>query len=232
MRILAWNIRQGGGTRLAGIAAAILAHEADVLVISEYRGGEAGARLRAALAGIGYAHASRAEPPPGRNGVLIASRQGFHDRGVIDPALPEPYKIIEAVFPGLRLTGVYMPNLRAKEPYWNRLIATLPGRARAAALVVGDFNTCRAFVDEPGSFDVTAHYLDKIEVIGFSDLWRQRFPDGREYSWYSHRQNGFRIDHAFFSRRAARRAGVIRYSHTEREARLSDHSPLVVDVAP
>ena len=42
MRVLAWNIRQGGGARLAGIAAAIAAHDADVLVISEYRGGEAG----------------------------------------------------------------------------------------------------------------------------------------------------------------------------------------------
>lgn len=232
MRIVAWNIRQGGGSRLAGIAAAIQAHAADVLVISEYRGGDAGIRLRAMLAGIGYPHASRADPPPGRNGVLIAAREKFRDRGVVDPALPEPYKIVDAIFPGLHLTGVYMPNLRAKEPYWDRLIATLPARARAAALVVGDFNTCRPFVDEPGSIDVTAHYLDKIEAIGFSDLWRKRFPDGREYSWYSHRQNGFRIDHAFFTRRLARRAGAIYYSHSERLAGLSDHSPLVLEVAP
>ncbi len=232
MRLLAWNIRQGGGSRLAGIAAAIQAQDPDVLVISEHRGGDAGARLRAALAGIGYAHATRAEPPPGRNGVLIASRLRFRDRGVVDAALPEPYKIVDAVFPGFRLTGVYMPNLRAKEPYWDRLIATLPDRASAAALVVGDFNTCRPFVDEPGAIDVTAHYLDKIEAIGFADLWRKRFPDGREYSWYSHRGNGFRIDHAFFSRRAARRAGEIRYSHREREAGLSDHSPLILDFAP
>lgn len=232
MRILAWNIRQGGGSRLAGIAGAIAAQDADVLVISEYRGGAAGLRLRAMLAGIGYPHVSRAEPPPGRNGVLIAAKARFRDRGVADPALPEPYRMIDAVFPGLHLTGVYMPNLRAKEPYWDRLIAALPDRARAACLVVGDFNTCRAFVDEPGAIDATAHYLDKIEAIGFSDLWRRRFPDGREYSWYSHRRNGFRIDHAFFSRRAARRAGEIRYSHREREAGLSDHSPLLVDIVP
>ena len=232
MRVLAWNIRQGGGSRLEGICAAIGAHNADVLVISEYRGGEAGARLRAGLAGIGYSHASRAEPPAGKNGVLIAARARFRDRGVVDAALPEPYKIVDAVFPGLRLTGVYMPNLRAKEPYWDRLIAPLPGRARASSLVVGDFNTCRAFVDEPGAFDVKAHYLDKIEAIGFSDLWRKRFPDGREYSWYSHRRNGFRIDHAFFSCRAARRAGEIRYSYREREAGLSDHSALILEMMP
>jgi exodeoxyribonuclease III len=232
MRILAWNIRQGGGSRLVGIAAALQVQNADVLVLSEYRGGEAGLRLRAMLAGIGFPWASRSEPPPGRNGVLIAARQAFRDRGVVDATLPEPWKIVDAVFPGFRLTGVYMPNLRAKEPYWDRLIATLPDRARASALVIGDFNTCRPFVDEPGAFDVTAHYLDKIEAIGFSDLWRKRFPEGREYSWYSHRHNGFRIDHAFFSRRLAKRTGEIRYSHTEREARLSDHSPLVLELSP
>jgi len=38
--------------------------------------------------------------------------------------------------------------------------------------------------------------------------------------------NGFRIDHAFFSSAPAKRAGVVRYSHAEREAGLSDHSVL------
>jgi hypothetical protein len=40
MRLLAWNIRQGGGSRLARIADALARHEADVLVLSEYRGGK------------------------------------------------------------------------------------------------------------------------------------------------------------------------------------------------
>src|SRR5437763_14717525 len=73
LRLLAWNIRQGGGTRLARIIAAIAQHEADVLVISEYRGGESGERLRAALAAAGYAHVTGATPPAGGNGVLIAA---------------------------------------------------------------------------------------------------------------------------------------------------------------
>jgi hypothetical protein len=40
MRLLAWNIRQGGGSRLTGIMAAISRHDADVLILSEYRGGD------------------------------------------------------------------------------------------------------------------------------------------------------------------------------------------------
>lgn len=232
MRILTWNIRQGGGARLPAIAEALARHEADVLVITEYRGGEAGARLRAALALLGYVHLSRAEPPPGRNGVLIAARTPFRDLGPLNTELPEPYKIVEARFPWLGVTGVYMPNLLAKVPYWKTIIACAGARAGGHALVLGDFNTCRAHLDEPGAIDATAHFMDEMEAAGFRDLWRKRNPDGREYSWYSHRGNGFRVDHAFFSRLLCGRAGAVRYSHEERLARISDHSALLIDLAP
>jgi len=98
-------------------------------------------------------------------------------------------------------------------------------------VAVGDFNTCRPYVDEVGAIDATAHYMDAIEQIGFRDLWRHRYPDGREYSWFSTRGNGFRIDHAFLSHPLAARAGAIHYSHEERVARISDHSPLILELA-
>jgi exonuclease III len=43
--------------------------------------------------------------------------------------------------------------------------------------------------------------------------------------------NGFRIDHAFLSQDLAAHAGTIRYSHEERIAGLSDHSPLILELA-
>ena len=82
----------------------------------------------------------------------------------------------------------------------------------------------------PGAIDATAHFMDRVEAIGFRDLWRHRYPDGREYSWYSHRGNGFRIDHAFLSPGLAARAGAMRYSHEERLAGLSDHSVLLLEL--
>jgi exodeoxyribonuclease III len=95
---------------------------------------------------------------------------------------------------------------------------------------IGDFNTCRAYVDEPGAIDPCAHFMDAVDAIGFSDLWRQRYPEGREFSWYSTRGNGFRIDHAFLSPAIAGRAGEVRYSHDERLGDLSDHSALILDL--
>ena len=231
LRLLAWNIRQGGGARLAAIAEALARHEAEILVISEYRGGDSANRLRAALAALGYRHQTGLAPPPGKNGVLIAARRPFREHGAVSAGLPEPYRMVRVEFAGLFLCGIYMPNLLTKVPYWEALITALRAEVGGPSVAIGDFNTCRAYVDEPGAIDATAHFMDKIEAIGFCDLWRRRNPEGREFSWYSTSGNGFRIDHAFLSPALAARAGAIYYSHNERLARLSDHSPLILDLA-
>jgi exodeoxyribonuclease III len=230
VRLLAWNIRQGGGSRLVGIIGAIARHDADVLILSEYRGGDSADRLRAALASAGYRHVTELSPPPHRVGVLVAARRRFAAHGVLCGDLPEPYRLVDVDFDSLRLTGVYMPNLLKKVPYWQALVASFADRVDDDTLAIGDFNTCRAFVDEPGAIDATAHFMDRVDALGFRDLWRHRYPDGREYSWYSHRGNGFRIDHAFLSPGLAARAGAVRYSHDERLAGLSDHSMLLLDL--
>jgi len=230
MRLLAWNIRQGGGSRLARIASALEHHEADILVLSEFRGGQSAARLLAALDALGYRYATTLMPPPGRTGVLIAARCPFREHGMVGIGVPEPYRMVSVAFASFRLVGVYMPNLLAKIPYWEALIAALLGDCGGAALAVGDFNTCRPYLDEAGAIDRTAHYLDRIAEIGFCDLWRRRNPALREYSWFSTRGNGFRIDHAFLSDAMAARTGTIRYSHEERLAGLSDHSPLILEL--
>ncbi|HYM71622.1 MAG TPA: endonuclease/exonuclease/phosphatase family protein [Stellaceae bacterium] len=230
LRLLAWNIRQGGGSRLPAIAEALIRHDADVLVLSEYRGGDSALRLREVLERLGYRHVTTPRPPPGKNGVLIAARRRFRTHGALSHDLPEPYRLVEVEFSRFLLYGVYMPNLREKVPYWEALIARLAGRTGEPVLAIGDFNTCRAYVDEPGTFDKTAYFIDRVEAIGFCDLWRRRYPDGREFSWFSTRGNGFRIDHAFLSPGLAARAGAVRYSHGERLAGLSDHSPLIVEL--
>jgi exodeoxyribonuclease III len=230
MRLLAWNIRQGGGSRLSGIVAALGRHDADVLILSEYRGGDSAERLCAALRSTGYRHVTELVPPPQRTGVLIAARRGFSAHGALCLDVPEPYRLVDVDLGAVRLTGVYMPNLLRKVPYWQALVAAFAARVDDATLAIGDFNTCRAYVDEPGAIDTTAHFMDSVESIGFRDLWRHRHPDGREYSWYSHRGNGFRIDHAFLSPSLAAQAGAVRYSHEERLAGLSDHSVLLLDL--
>ena len=232
MRLLTWNIRAGGGTRLPAIAERIAAHAADVLILTEYRSGDAGRRLRSVLSDQGYLWCSPVEPPGIRNGVLIATRAKPGRIAHVTDHVPEPWRMLTVIVDRIRLFAIYMPNLKAKIPYWEALIDAATPHAGGRALAIGDFNTCRAFVDEPGSFDRTAYFMDRIQDAGFRDVWRDRYPEGREYSWYSHRNNGFRVDHAFASPGLAKRIGGIRYSHAERSVGLSDHSALVLDIAP
>jgi exonuclease III len=116
MRLLAWNILQGGGSRLARIADALAHRDADILVLSEYRGGESAVRLLAGLDALGYRYVTQLTPPPSRNGVLIAARCAFREHGSVGRRLPEPYRMVSVEFPSFRLSGVYMPNLLAKIP--------------------------------------------------------------------------------------------------------------------
>ena len=225
MRVLAWNIRAGGGARLGGIAAAIAGHDADVVVLSEYHAEAAGGRLRGALAGLGYRYMTSVEPPRGRKGVLIAARRRLRDLGSFAPGLEQPWKLVAAEVGGVHIAGVYMPNLMAKVPYWERLLEHLAALGGVPAVAVGDFNTCRAFVDEAGATDRCAHFMDRVEAIGFRDEWRRRNPGRLEFTWYSHRANGFRLDHAFVS--PGVRVRAILYSQAEREAGLSDHALMV-----
>lgn len=230
LRLLTWNIRAGGGSRIPAIGAALAPHEADVLVLTEYLDGPSVMALHAELNRLGYKFVTRRLPPRGRNGVLIASRRRFSDIGHVTVDVDEPWRLLEVGIGRIRLIGVYMPNLRVKIPYWQALIRSLSLRADGSVLALGDFNTCRAFLDEAGATDVTARFLDEVQSAGFRDLWRDRNPDKREFSWYSTRGNGFRIDHAFLSPRLVKRVLDIRYEHDARVAGVSDHSMLRLDL--
>src|SRR6266446_5119689 len=112
MRLLAWNIRQGGGSRLPRIADALASGR-------RYRGsfrvprGPSAPRLCSALQALGYRHATTLVPPPSRNGVLVAARCPFRERGAVDIGLPEPYRMVSVDFATFRLNGIYMPSLLA-----------------------------------------------------------------------------------------------------------------------
>jgi exodeoxyribonuclease-3 len=75
-----------------------------------------------------------------------------------------------------------------------------------------------------------------MSQFGWTDLWRRFNGNAKEYTWYSKRKggvprNGFRIDHAFASPAMLPRVVNCRYSHEEREAGVSDHSVLVLEIA-
>jgi hypothetical protein len=61
MRLLSWNIRHGGGTRLGRIAEEVSAYDADVIALTEFRD-RPGAALRAALLEHGWPYVDTTKP--------------------------------------------------------------------------------------------------------------------------------------------------------------------------
>lgn len=230
LRVMAWNIRHGGGKRVKDIAARIVRHRPDVVILTEYQDGRSAQELRGHLEDIGIVHAHAISAPVKANGVLIASREFFEAPIPLAPSLDKPHMLLSAQVAGIGMVGVYMPNGEAKTLYWQAVIAAAKERVERPTLFIGDFNTGKHFLDEPGATLVSAPFMDDMEAAGFAELWRSRNPDGREFTWTSPAGNGFRLDHAFASPALAARVVDIFYSHAERTDRISDHSALILDI--
>src|SRR4051812_45865113 len=76
MRIVSWNIRAGGGTRVEAIAAQLERWAPDVVMLCEFRATPPSLWLAEALAAQGYVHqlTTAQASAPGRNALLIAWR--------------------------------------------------------------------------------------------------------------------------------------------------------------
>lgn len=232
LRVLAWNIRHGGRSGIPAILERIASHTPDIAVLCEYRCNDAGARLRSGLSEIGLSEFRFVPAPPKSNGVLIASRLAAGPARSLAPDLEKPHALVETETAGLSVVGVYMPNGTAKTPYWEAVTAHASRRAGRPTLFVGDFNTGRHYQDERGATLISAPFMAVMEEKGFADVWRRRNPETREFTWTSPYGNGFRLDHAFASPCLEERIVDIRYSHAERLDRVSDHSAMIVEIAP
>ena len=73
MKLLTWNIRHGGGTRIARIVEEISAYDADVIALTEFRD-RPGTALHAALLERGWPYFETTNPTGNVNGIAAFSR--------------------------------------------------------------------------------------------------------------------------------------------------------------
>lgn len=228
-RLMAWNIRHGGGKRIKDIVARIVRHRPDIIVLSEFRNDGNGSALISELWNIGFMYTHTLEAPEKANSVLIASRDYVDQPRPLNAGLEKPYMLLDVDVLGISLVGVYMPNNKAKTPYWEAVVAAAKERAEKPALFIGDFNTGKHYLDEAGATLVSAPFMERMEDVGFTELWRARNPKGKEFTWISNAGNRFRLDHAFASSSLTERVADVYYSHAERQDGVSDHSALIID---
>ncbi len=246
MRIVAWNIRAGGGARIDGIHAQIQSWQPDIVCLCEFRATPPSLDLAEELANLGLSHqeTTAASAAPARNGLLLASRWPLRRidlrRGPSEPGrwlaaavdAPQPFVLGQMHIPNM-VTGRKLDFLAA--------IETLASRwRRGPAVFLGDTNCGWPVIDEerPVFGPETKRWLDSLAALGWRDAFRYLKGEERFYTWYSpNGGNGFRLDQAFINRKMIDRLKDAGYAWGRSEAdnpprrdALSDHAALILDL--
>jgi exonuclease III len=245
MRIVAWNIRAGGGRRADAIARQLARWAADVVALCEFRATPPSVRLAAALADHGLVHqmTTAGSGPARANCLLLAARwplRRVRVRGA--PADRARWLLARIAAPRPVVVGaMHVPNRVSGRKYvFHDAVLGCAGQWRLGpAVLIGDTNSGRRGLDEQTAvFSAKEEgWIDGLARCGWIDAFRALRPAQRVYTWYSpNGRNGFRIDQAFVNRALQPRVRDVVYAWgrtrgSGREA-LSDHAALLLDLDP
>lgn len=230
-KIITWNIRHGGGTRISEIVKALTKHSnATTIVLTEFRNNENGVVLRKSLENLGFINQFTTDTPPNKNSVLIVSKENFKSK-----TFPElnnhSERVIKVYNDNFSLYGCYFPLSDEKKHVFEFLLNEIENNPKENIIITGDFNTGKHYIDEKGSTFFHSKYIDKIEENGLFDAWRYIHKDKTEYSWYSSYGNGFRLDHFFVKDTLKDKIIDCEYIHEYREQKITDHSMMVLSLS-
>lgn len=245
MRIVAWNIRAGGGKRIEGIAKQIRSWQPDLVVLSEFRGTPPSTLLARDLVNQGLDHqlTTACAEQRARNGLLIASKFPLLPIACA-PAPPLPARFLLTQVDGplpLRLGGMHIPNRGSgyKRRFFEFLLNLTRAWGSGPGLLIGDTNSGLPDLDEavPCFGPPEVGFIEGMADQGWHDGFRRLHPQARAYTWYSpQKENGFRLDQAFLNESFLPHIDQIRYTWgmpqipSERRDALSDHAALLVDL--
>lgn len=234
MRILSWNILQGGGKRAQDIAQSIVDAKPDILALQEFRNGKSAAPLLDACRSLGLTHIHRASSEARKNTAMVASRypmtvSTLHNSLDADLVFCASLEVAVGDSQQLDLFTGHLPQKKKQIPYLDALYK-LALADLDHAMIIGDLNCGIPFEDsDTKSFDNT-HLFQSLLKKGWTDSWRSRNAGAKEFSWVSSRDNGYRYDHCLCTKALDNRVQNITYLHELRTSGLSDHSAILVEL--
>ena len=236
VKLLSWNILQGGGRRSRDILGTIENHSPEIVCLQEFRRGSSAQSIQNGLKALGlnYIHVPETAEPR-EHTLLVASKYGF-DAGPFLTKPNRPLHLLEAYFGKeslgfeLSLISVHFPQKKAQVPLFKSLFEDSESLLKTNAMIIGDMNCGIPFVDSDSkTFYATKHYQELLNT-GWIDNWRSRHLKAEEYTWVSARTgNRFRYDQCLSSPALDSKITSIEYDHKPREERYSDHSLMIVE---
>jgi exodeoxyribonuclease-3 len=254
MRLVTWNVNSIRA-RLVRVLAWLERHTPDVVCLQELKTTEEAFPWRE-IEAAGYRATVCGQKT--YNGVAILTRVehqyprvGFDD-GV---AAPEA-RMVGVTVQNVRIVCVYVPNGgRIGSPKWKhklrwleRLAAYLEQAcdAQEPLVVCGDYNVAPddgdVAIPQAWATSVLCHpaareRLQRLLDWGLVDVFRSKYPEGGEYSWWDYRNqalarnDGLRIDLVLTSEWVAEACMGAWIDRDERRGRdASDHAPVVVEL--
>ena len=225
-----WNLRHGGGVRTEKILCSIkVNNKVDVWVLTEYRNNQNREIFEQGLKKQGYLYFQSINVEPKLNSVLIASKIEFKSKTF--PNLKEhEQRIIKIEIEKYTIYGCYFPNMNIKKVIFDFLMSEIEKYGTNNLIFTGDFNTGKHYLDEKGATFLHANFLDLFEKVGLIDAWREIHKVKKEFSWFSHIGNGFRLDHFFIDKNLTDKIIDCEYIHKYREEKISDHSMMILEL--
>ncbi|MGP4106742.1 endonuclease/exonuclease/phosphatase family protein [Virgibacillus sp. L01] len=97
------------------------------------------------------------------------------------------------------------------------------------AVIMGDLNTVSREENAKAPLKYS-NYIHILQQLGWIDAWKKRHLTTTDYTWYSTKQNGFRLDYIFLSRKIVNLLNSSNLSQQERLNNYSDHALVVAEL--
>ena len=228
IKLVAWNIQAGGGVRALSIVKSMIKSKSNILVLSEFRNNEKGNNIRVWLLKAGYRYQAVTHSSKNDNSVLIVSTLPFASEIYVDSDSTYSGNIIAAHFAAFSVIGVYLPH-KKKHKLFDFIINKI-AKSDRPYIIAGDYNSGINHVDQKGKSFWYSDQMAKLPKIGYVDAFRFVNGDVTEYSWFSHQGNGYRYDHIYMHEALTTVLADCYYNHAWREEKLSDHSPMFLEL--
>lgn len=243
MRLVAWNIRAGGGKRADGIVKQIRHWQADIVALSEFRGTEASLGIATELkaSGLCYQRLSTDPDNPSVNALLLASRWPLRSVRLINaPDSPRRWLHTNIASPvPIAVIAIHIPNRSTglKYPFLEAVTNTIKNWRGPPAIIMGDTNSgCIDIDEESSAFNkIEDQWIKSMNQLEWRDAFRLLHNNQRAYTWYSpNGRNGFRLDQAFLHPALHSKLNRFEYiwggNTSVRREILSDHAAIVMDL--
>ncbi|MDO5109308.1 MAG: exodeoxyribonuclease III [Erysipelotrichaceae bacterium] len=249
MKLISWNVNGLRACMKKGFAEFFTEQDADIFAIQETK--MQPDQMEEAMLFEGYHRYMNSAERKGYSGTLVYTKEEpLSVTYEIEGDTTKEGRVITLEYPDFWFVCAYVPNSKdglLRLPYrceWEDLLRAHLKKLDETKPVIytGDLNVAHEEIDirNPDTNHKSAGFSDEerakmteLLAAGFSDTFREKYPDTVKYSWWSYRFNsrakgiGWRIDYFLVSDRIM---NLVNDSMIFDEVSGSDHCPVCLDI--